>query len=41
MSGALVAEGYGVGVVCAVVGLPASSYYRQPFPMVTNRSERP
>ena len=32
MSGALVAEGYGVGLVCAVVGLPPSSYYRPTAP---------
>ena len=28
MSGALVAEGYGVGLVCGVLGLAPSSYYR-------------
>ena len=32
MSGALVAAGYGVGLVCAVVGLPTSSYYRPAAP---------
>ena len=32
MSGALVAEGYGVGLVCGVLGLAPSSYYRPAAP---------
>jgi transposase InsO family protein len=32
VSGALVAEGYGVGLVCGVVGLAPSSYYRPAVP---------